>query len=116
MRRQEESRKIVYRTLKRAFDLLFSSVLLVVLSPLLLLIAVLIRLDSEGPVLCQGARVGQGGEPLHMYKFRTMVVNADRVGGSSTPACIAITSTAWSTWPTCSSKEASALRFWAYAG
>jgi lipopolysaccharide/colanic/teichoic acid biosynthesis glycosyltransferase len=70
--------------LKRALDLGVSSLALVVLSPLLLLIAILIKLDSEGPVLYRAPRVGLGGQLFSMYKFRTMVVDADR-GPSSTP-------------------------------
>ncbi len=70
---------------KRAFDLIFSSLGLLVLSPLLLTIALWTKLDSPGPVFYKGRRVGRGGEPFSMYKFRTMVLNADKLGGSSTP-------------------------------
>jgi lipopolysaccharide/colanic/teichoic acid biosynthesis glycosyltransferase len=74
----------MYSFLKRLFDLFFSAVGLVILSPLLLCIAVLIRLDSAGPVLYRGARTGRGGAPFKMLKFRTMVINADKIGASST--------------------------------
>ena len=70
---------------KRAFDLVFSLIGLWVLSPLLLLIAILIKLDSPGPVFYKGSRVGLGGHLFKMFKFRTMVINADKIGGSSTP-------------------------------
>jgi len=70
---------------KRAFDLIFSSLGLFVLSPLLLTIAVWTKLDSPGPVFYKGRRVGRYGKPFSMYKFRTMVLNADKLGGSSTP-------------------------------
>ena len=55
------------------------------LGPLLLLIAVLIKLDDGGPVLYRGVRIGRAGVPFRICKFRTMVMNADRLGGPSTP-------------------------------
>lgn len=55
------------------------------LSPLLALIAIAIKLSSRGPVLYAAPRVGRGGGLFRMYKFRTMVTNADKIGGSSTP-------------------------------
>jgi lipopolysaccharide/colanic/teichoic acid biosynthesis glycosyltransferase len=71
--------------LKRGFDLLFSSLGLVVLSPLLVIIGAAIKLSSKGPVLYSGVRVGREGKPFEMLKFRTMVTNAEAIGGSSTP-------------------------------
>jgi len=65
---------------KRAFDLLLSLMGFILLSPLLLLLAVWVRLDSRGPVLYRGQRVGKGGRTFEMYKFRTMVLEADRLG------------------------------------
>jgi lipopolysaccharide/colanic/teichoic acid biosynthesis glycosyltransferase len=75
----------MYPVAKRALDMIAALLGLVVLSPLLALIAIAIKLDSEGPVLYAAPRVGRGGRMFRMYKFRTMVSNADRVGGSSTP-------------------------------
>jgi lipopolysaccharide/colanic/teichoic acid biosynthesis glycosyltransferase len=71
--------------LKRTFDLILALCALVLLGPLLLLIAVLIKLDDGGPVLYRGVRVGRAGVPFRICKFRTMVMNADRLGGPSTP-------------------------------
>ena len=71
--------------MKRTFDLLLAVCALVLLGPLLLLIAVLIKLDDGGPVLYRGVRIGRDGAPFRICKFRTMVVNADRLGGPSTP-------------------------------
>jgi lipopolysaccharide/colanic/teichoic acid biosynthesis glycosyltransferase len=65
---------------KRALDLLISLLGLVLLSPLLLLLAMWVKLDSRGPVLYRGTRVGKGGRTFEMYKFRTMVLEADRLG------------------------------------
>lgn len=63
--------------LKRAFDLVFSCAGLVVLSPVLLVTALLVRLDSRGPVLFRQPRVGVRGCEFQILKFRTMVVDAD---------------------------------------
>lgn len=70
--------------LKRLFDILFSVATLVLLSPLFLLVALLIKLGSPGPILYRSRRAGRGGTPFCLRKFRTMVVNADRIGGPST--------------------------------
>jgi len=65
---------------KRAFDLALSAVLLVVLSPLLLLIALAVKLGSRGPVLYAQERVGLDGKPFRMLKFRTMRTDAESLG------------------------------------
>jgi len=75
----------MYPIVKRLFDVVASTAGLLLLSPLLVLLALWIALDSAGPVLYAAPRVGKGGRLFRMYKFRTMVINADRVGGSSTP-------------------------------
>ncbi len=70
--------------LKRLFDLIFSLIGLIITSPLLVLIAILIKLDSKGPIFYRGTRIGQFGKPFRIFKFRTMVVNAEELGGPST--------------------------------
>jgi lipopolysaccharide/colanic/teichoic acid biosynthesis glycosyltransferase len=75
----------MYPLSKRLFDLFFSGLGLLILSPLLLVIVVLIKRESPGPVLYQGIRIGLNGSIFKMNKFRTMVMNADKIGGSSTP-------------------------------
>jgi len=70
--------------LKRLFDIGFSFIGLVVLSPLFLFIGILIKSDSKGPVFYRGVRVGGFGKPFRIYKFRTLVANADKIGGPST--------------------------------
>jgi lipopolysaccharide/colanic/teichoic acid biosynthesis glycosyltransferase len=65
------------RALKRAFDLLGASLLLIVGTPVLLFIAAAIRLEGPGPVFFRQTRVGRGGRPFRIVKFRTMVVGAD---------------------------------------
>lgn len=69
--------QVVQHGIKRGFDLLASLVGLLMISPLLLLIALLIKLTSPGPVLYTSERIGKDNQPFGMYKFRTMVVNAD---------------------------------------
>jgi Undecaprenyl-phosphate glucose phosphotransferase len=66
--------------LKRIFDLVFSSLFLLLLSPLLLLLAALVKLASPGPVLFKQERVGLDGKPFPMLKFRTMRADAEREG------------------------------------
>ena len=65
------------RLLKRSFDLLLASLLLVLLAPLLAMIAVAIKLDSSGPVLFRQRRVGLGDRVFRIYKFRTMIDGAE---------------------------------------
>jgi len=72
--------------LKRAFDLVASGAGLIILSPLLLGIALAVRLTSPGPALYRARRVGQHGEEFTLYKFRSMVANADRQGPGITAA------------------------------
>lgn len=70
--------------LTRAFDFLASLVGLIVLAPLLLVIAVLVRATSPGPALFTQERVGLGGRPFSIYKFRTMEQDAEASGGQLT--------------------------------
>src|SRR5262245_27286832 len=70
--------------MKRLFDIAVALAGLVVLSPVLIAVAAWIKFDSRGPVFYRGRRVGLRGSPFRIFKFRTMVVNADRIGGSST--------------------------------
>ena len=72
------SQDIVFnRILKRSFDLVFSSAIILLTSPLLLIITVCVRLSSPGPVLFRQERVGRDGKPFIMYKFRSMRVNSE---------------------------------------
>jgi len=65
---------------KRLFDLLVASLALLTLSPLLVVLAVLVRLDSPGPVFFRQERVGRHGRPFRIHKFRTMVADAPARG------------------------------------
>jgi lipopolysaccharide/colanic/teichoic acid biosynthesis glycosyltransferase len=70
--------------MKRAFDLFFAALGIVLLAPIFFVIAVLIKLDSRGPVFYRGVRVGQHGRPFRIFKFRTMRPDAELVGSTST--------------------------------
>ena len=70
--------------LKRAFDLFFSVVGLLVLSPVFLLIALIVKLSDGGPVFFRQQRIGQGGRLFRVLKFRSMVANAEKLGLSIT--------------------------------
>ena len=72
--------------LKRLFDFSASLIGLIIISPVLLAVAIAIKMDSPGPVFYRGERIGRNGKPFRMFKFRTMVVNADQLGGPSTAA------------------------------
>lgn len=70
--------------LKRLFDVFFSIFGLLITLPLLLIIALFIKLKSPGPVFYKAERVGKGEKKFKMYKFRSMIVRADKIGGPST--------------------------------
>ena len=71
---------------KRALDAGLSATMLVVMSPLLLLVCALVKLTSPGPIFYRQQRVGEGGRPFNIVKFRSMVVDADRRGLGLTSA------------------------------
>ncbi|MBS4206756.1 sugar transferase [Bacillus sp. FJAT-50079] len=65
---------------KRAMDLLFTTIGLIIIAPILLLISILIKIDSRGPVFFKQVRVGKNERPFKILKFRTMVVDAEKLG------------------------------------
>ncbi|HEX9015428.1 MAG TPA: sugar transferase [Chloroflexota bacterium] len=67
------------RVVKRIFDLVLSSLLVLLLSPIMLLIALAITVDSRGPAFYKASRVGENGRLFRMFKFRTMIQGADRL-------------------------------------
>jgi lipopolysaccharide/colanic/teichoic acid biosynthesis glycosyltransferase len=77
--------RMAQRFAKRAFDLLVSGVALVVLSPLLIVLAAAVKLDSRGPALFKQVRVGRAGRPFRIYKLRSMVRDAERMAGNVSP-------------------------------
>ena len=68
------------RTIKKIFDLVFAFIGLVILTPLFLIIALFIKLDSKGPVFFRQERIGLNGVIFKIYKFRTMIENAENIG------------------------------------
>ncbi len=70
--------------IKRLFDIIFSLFGLILTSPLFLLFSFLIKRESPGPVFYRGKRAGKGGKEFLIFKFRTMVVDAEKIGGPST--------------------------------
>ena len=66
--------------IKRIFDILVSAIMIVILSPVLLIIAIAIKADSEGPVFYRQVRVTKNNRDFRIFKFRTMVSNADKIG------------------------------------
>jgi lipopolysaccharide/colanic/teichoic acid biosynthesis glycosyltransferase len=69
---------------KRVLDTAFAATGLVVLAPVFMFLAIAIRLSSPGPVFYRGIRVGLNGKLFRILKFRTMVINAESLGGSCT--------------------------------
>jgi sugar transferase len=69
---------------KRMFDIVVAAIGLIVLSPIFVVVAILIWLDSRGSIFFRQERVGKGLRPFSIYKFRTMRMDADRHGGQIT--------------------------------
>ncbi len=74
-----------YKYVKRTLDVVISSILLVVLSPIFLIIAILIKAESKGPVFFAHKRIGKNGKEIKILKFRTMVDNAEDLIKEFTP-------------------------------
>ena len=75
---QNKKRRLFYRTMKRSFDIFFALFLLILFSPVMLLIAIAIKLDSRGPVIFKQQRVGRNGKLFYCYKFRSMRISTPR--------------------------------------
>ena len=73
------------KTSKRIFDLMISITGLILLSPILIIVAIVIKLYDSGTVFYKVPRIGLNGAPFNMYKFRTMIPGADKFGPSSSP-------------------------------
>lgn len=66
--------------IKRLFDIVFAILILIILSPIFIIISIAIKIDSKGPVMFRQVRVTQYGKTFRIFKFRTMVNNADKIG------------------------------------
>ena len=73
----------IEEVVKRSVDLFSSAIGLILISPLLLLIALAIKLGSHGPIFYRGVRIGRYGKPFRIWKFRTMVVGSESLGGTT---------------------------------
>ena len=73
-------RSIIQNVSRRLLDLTFATLSLIGLLPLVMLCALLVRIQSPGPIIYRAKRVGRGGRIFEMYKFRTMVANAESLG------------------------------------
>lgn len=69
---------------KRIFDIIIALFCIAIFSPMLVIIAILLKLEDGGPIFYRGQRVGLYGNLFRIFKFRTMVVNAEKLGGPST--------------------------------
>ncbi|HHU66210.1 sugar transferase [Streptococcus sp.] len=75
---------VVNRAVKRIFDFIASLIGVIIISPILIVVAICIKLDSKGNILFLQKRVGKNGEPFYIYKFRTMVTDAEKLGAQIT--------------------------------
>lgn len=79
LNRDKIKSRFIYHGVKRVFDFLAAACGIIILSPLMLIIAVLIKSEDHGPVFYKQKRIGQNGKAFEMYKFRSMFVNADQM-------------------------------------
>lgn len=79
------TKKTPYRVVKRVIDVVLSTIGLIVLLPIFAIIALAIKIESKGPVFFKHTRIGEKGKIIKMYKFRTMVQNAEELIKSFTP-------------------------------
>ena len=78
-------RQSPYRYIKRFMDVILATIALVVLSPIFLIIEIAIKIESKGPVFFKHTRIGKNGKIIKLYKFRSMVINAEELIKSFTP-------------------------------
>ena len=71
--------RFIYHSMKRLFDIVAATCGIVILSPLMIIIAVLIKAEDHGPIFYKQVRVGKNGKTFKMYKFRSMFINADKM-------------------------------------
>ncbi|MFR0503870.1 sugar transferase [Limosilactobacillus reuteri] len=79
LNRDKIKSRFIYHGIKRIFDIVAATCGIVLLSPLMIIIAVLIKTEDHGPIFYKQVRVGKNGKTFKMYKFRSMFVNADKM-------------------------------------
>ncbi len=77
--------KIVYKILKRTVDIIGSLLGLIILSPIFLILSIVVKADSPGPIFFAHKRLGYNGNLIRIYKFRTMVINAEELLNNLSP-------------------------------
>lgn len=75
---EKVSKNMLYKVVKRGFDIIFSFSAMILLLPLFVVVGILIKIDSKGPIFFLQKRIGKDGKLFRLYKFRTMQVNADK--------------------------------------
>lgn len=78
---QKDGMSLAGHLVKRTFDISLSGILLILFSPVIAVCAVLVRREDGGPAIFSQERIGRGGEPFNIYKFRSMSVDAETLGG-----------------------------------
>lgn len=73
-------KKNIYLKVKRLLDIVLSLLGTIILSPILLIIAIAIKIDSKGPIIFKQKRLGKDGKEFEIYKFRSMIVGAEKIG------------------------------------
>lgn len=80
-----KERNIIYFIIKRFFDIFLSFIALILLSPIFLIVMIAIKLTSKGPIFFKHKRIGKNHQEIGIWKFRTMVVNAEKMIEDFTP-------------------------------
>ena len=70
--------------MKTIFDTTFALLALIIISPVFIIISFVVKITSDGEIFYKGVRAGKNNVPFKIYKFRTMVQNAENIGGHST--------------------------------
>jgi len=83
---KERPKGLNFTVLKRSFDIVASLLGLIILLPVFVVLAIVLRWESPGPTFYRGVRAGRYGRAFRIFKFRTMVANADKTGGPSSSA------------------------------
>ncbi|WP_414152181.1 sugar transferase [Limosilactobacillus reuteri] len=79
LNRDKIKSRFIYHSVKRVFDFFAATCGIIILSPLMFIIAILIKSEDHGPIFYKQVRVGKNGKLFKMYKFRSMFVNADKM-------------------------------------
>lgn len=76
---KKEKSYFLYNGIKRMFDIVLAMISIVLLMPIFLIIAIIIKFDSKGNIIFKHKRIGKNGQPIYLYKFRTMYTNSNEI-------------------------------------